>query len=194
MGVASIAQRGNGRPAGPPAGWLRSWPMGTKGTPATDVLRRAGIAHQVHEYEAMPTGGRAERGAHVPYGRVAAAALAIPEERIFKTLVADVDGKLVAAVVPVARELDPKRLAEAVGGRRAAMADPAVAERATGYVVGGISPIGGRRPMPTVVDASALEWDTVFVSGGRRGLQVELAPADLVRVTSGRTAPVAREG
>jgi Cys-tRNA(Pro)/Cys-tRNA(Cys) deacylase len=167
--------------------------MGTKGTPATDVLRRAGIAHQVHEYEARPT-GRAERGAHVPYGRVAAAALGIPEERIFKTLVAEVDGKLVAAVVPVARELDPKRLAEAVGGRRAAMADPAVAERATGYVVGGISPIGGRRPMPTVVDASALEWDTVFVSGGRRGLQVELAPADLVRVTSGRTAPVAREG
>ena len=194
MGVASIAQRGRRRPVDPTAGWLRSRPMGAKGTPATDLLRRTGVAHRVHEYEAQSSGGRAERGAQVSYGRAAAAALGIPEERIFKTLVVEVDGRLVAAVVPVARELDPKRVAEAVGGRRAAMAEPAVAERATGYVVGGISPIGGRRPMLTIVDESVMGWDTVFVSAGRRGLQVELAPADLVRVTSARTAPVAREG
>jgi Cys-tRNA(Pro)/Cys-tRNA(Cys) deacylase len=168
--------------------------MGTKGTPATEALRRAGVVHRIHEYEAQAAAGRPERGAHVSYGRAAASALGIPEDRIFKTLIAEVDGRLVAAVVPVAGELDPKRLAEAVGGRRAVLAEPPVAQRATGYVVGGISPIGGRRPMPTVVDTSAMGWDTVFVSGGRRGLQVELAPADLVRVTSARTAAVAREG
>ena len=111
---------------------------------------------------------------------------------VFKTLLADVDGRLVVAVVPVDRSLDLKALATAVGGKRAVMAEPAVAERATGYVVGGISPLGQRRRLPTVVDASALDRPTMLVSAGRRGLDVELAPADLVRLTAAVTAPLAR--
>jgi Cys-tRNA(Pro)/Cys-tRNA(Cys) deacylase len=113
--------------------------------------------------------------------------------RVFKTLVAAVDGRLVAAVVPVSGELDLKALAATLGGRRAALADQAEAERATGYVVGGISPLGGRRRLPTVLDASAAAHPTIFVSGGRRGLQVELAPADLARLAGAIEAPVARD-
>ena len=172
--------------------------MSARGTPATEALRLAGIAHTVHEYEATPPGpGDASvRPGHgrTGYGRTAAAALGIGEDRIFKTLVADVDGRLVAAVVPVAGELDLKRVAHAFGGRRANMAEPAAAERATGYVVGGISPIAGRRALPTVVDVSARAYATIYVSAGRRGLQVELAPDDLIRVTNARTAAVARAG
>ena len=119
-------------------------------------------------------------------------ALGLDPAQVFKTLLADVDGGLVVAVVPVDRSLDLKALAAAAGGKRAVMADPAAAERATGYVVGGISPLGQRRRLPTVVDASALEWATVLVSAGRRGLDVELAPADLVRLTNAVTAAVAR--
>jgi Cys-tRNA(Pro)/Cys-tRNA(Cys) deacylase len=111
---------------------------------------------------------------------------------VFKTLVAEVDGALTVAVVPVDAQVDLKALAGAVGGKRATMADPAAAERATGYVVGGISPLGQRRRLPTVVDVTALEFPTVLVSAGRRGLDVELPPSELVRLTDARTAPVAR--
>lgn len=159
-------------------------------TPALLLLRAAGVPHVVHEYELDRARARAE-GRHA-YGLEAAAALGVAPDRIFKTLVATVDGTLVMAVVPVSGELDLKRLAEAVDGRRAAMADPAVAERATGYVVGGISPLGGRRRLRTVVDGSALAHTAILVSAGRRGLQVELDPAALVRLTGASVAPIVR--
>ena len=154
------------------------------GTPAIAALSAAGVAFTVHEYDHDPRAAS--------YGEEAATALGVTADRVFKTLCADVDGTLVVAVVPVAGQLDLKALARAVEGRRAAMADPKVAERATGYVVGGISPLGQRRPHPTVVDESALAHPTVFVSAGRRGLEVELSPAELVRLTSARTAPLRR--
>lgn len=156
--------------------------MAGGGTRALDELRRRRIEHRVHEYESEAGGrtGSSSRG----WGAAAAAALGVDPHRIHKTLVAAVDGRLVVAVVAVAAEVDLKALAAAVSGRRAAMADPAEAERATGYVRGGISPIGQRRRLPTVVDRGALAWPTILVSGGRRGLQVELAPADLVAVSA----------
>ena len=134
----------------------------------------------------------AAHGRGLSYGEEAAAALGVDPRRVFKTLVADVDGALTVAVVPVDASLDLKALAAAVGGKRATMAEPAAAERATGYVVGGISPLGQRRRLRTVVDASALDFATVLVSAGRRGVDVELAPADLVRLTGAGTAPIAR--
>jgi Cys-tRNA(Pro)/Cys-tRNA(Cys) deacylase len=161
------------------------------GTRALDELRRAGVAHVVHEYEPVEPGGR-PRDTRPRYGEAAAAALDVDPRRIHKTLVATVDGRLVVAIVPVASELDLKALAGAIGGRKAAMADPAEAERATGYVRGGISPLAQRRRLPTVVDAAALDWRTIHVSAGRRGMQVELAPADLVRLTGAVTAAIAR--
>jgi Cys-tRNA(Pro)/Cys-tRNA(Cys) deacylase len=125
------------------------------------------------------------------FGLEAAEALGVEPARVFKTLLAEADGRLVVGIVPVFARLDLKALARAVGARKASMADPSVAQRATGYVVGGISPLGQKRPHPTVVDASALDHPTVLVSGGRRGLDVELAPADLVALTSAVTAPIA---
>lgn len=163
--------------------------MSAKGTPAVLALRSAGVRHTIHEYEA---GSGSGREGHRAYGEEAAAALGVPPDRIFKTLVAAVDGRLAVAVVPVAGELDLKRLADALGGRKAAMAEPSEAERATGYVVGGISPLGQRRRLPLVVDDSALGQPTVYVSGGRRGLQVELEPGDLVRLTGATVASIAR--
>jgi Cys-tRNA(Pro)/Cys-tRNA(Cys) deacylase len=154
-------------------------------TPAVRVLERAEVPHTLHPYDADHP---SEHG----YGEAAAAALGVPPERVFKTLVTRVDGTLTVAVVPVSGSLDLKALAAAAGGRKAAMADPADAERTTGYVRGGISPLGQRRALPTVVDDSALGFGTVMVSAGRRGLQVELAPADLVRLTRARTAPIGR--
>jgi len=154
------------------------------GTPATVALTRAGITWTPHVYDHDP--------AAASYGLEAAAALGVDAERVFKTLVASVDGKLAVAVVPVTGQLDLKALATAVGGKRAEMADPAAAERTTGYVRGGISPLGQRKALPTVVDESATTYDTVFVSGGRRGFDVELAPMDLVRLTSARVAAIAR--
>ena len=127
-----------------------------------------------------------------PYGEAAAAALGIEPERMLKTLLAVVDGRLVCGVVPVAGSLDLKALATAVGGKRGVMAEPAAAERSTGYVVGGISPLGQRTRLPTVVDETAELFDTVFVSAGRRGLSVELAPGELVRLTGAVVADVAR--
>jgi len=153
------------------------------GTPAVQALERAGVAHTLHPYDHDP---RADS-----YGLEAAEVLGVEPARVFKTLLADADGRIVVAVVPVSGRLDLKALARAVGARKAAMADPAVAQRATGYVVGGISPFGQKRPHPTVVDVSALEHDTVLVSAGRRGLDVELAPGDLVSLTSATTAAIA---
>ncbi|MFD3541689.1 Cys-tRNA(Pro) deacylase [Streptomyces sp. NPDC058662] len=154
------------------------------GTPAIVALTAAGVAFTTHAYAHDP--------AHPSYGEEAAQALGVPPERVFKTLVADVDGVLTVAVVPVSGSLDLKALATAVGGKRAAMADPALAERATGYVRGGISPLGQRKRLRTVLDASASEHATICCSAGRRGLEVELAPADLAALTGAVLAPVAR--
>jgi Cys-tRNA(Pro)/Cys-tRNA(Cys) deacylase len=165
--------------------------VASQGTRAIEQLRRAGVAHAVHPYTPAARAGR-DRDERPNYGLEAAAALGVEPSRVFKTLVADVDGRLALAVVPVTHELDLKRLAAALGGRTATLADPAVAERATGYVIGGISPIAGRRPLPVVLDASAGAHTTVLVSAGRRGLQVELSPADLARLVDARNAPIAR--
>ncbi|HUJ05375.1 MAG TPA: Cys-tRNA(Pro) deacylase [Streptosporangiaceae bacterium] len=158
--------------------------MAARGTRATEQLTRLGIAFRVHPYASDHSGEA--------YGTQAAAALGVPPERVFKTLVASVDGRLAVAVVPVAGQLSLKALADAAGGKKAEMAQPADAERATGYVVGGISPIAQRRRLPVFVDATALDYDTVFCSAGQRGLQLELAPADLIRVTSAVIAPIGR--
>lgn len=154
------------------------------GTPATVALTRAGVPFTLHPYEHDPRAAS--------YGTEAAEALGVPAERVFKTLMAEVGGSLVVAIVPVSGQLDLKALARAVGGGKAAMADPAAAERATGYVVGGISPFGQKRAHPTVLDDSALTHPTVLVSGGRRGLDLEISPADLVRVLEATTAQIGR--
>ncbi|MFL6075073.1 MAG: Cys-tRNA(Pro) deacylase [Mycobacteriales bacterium] len=154
--------------------------MAGRGTPAIQALTRAKIPFTVHEYAHDP--------AHPSYGVEAAEALGVVPDRVFKTLVTEVDGALAVGVVPVTGSLNLKALAAAVGGKRAAMADPAAAERATGYVRGGISPLGQRRRLRTVIDESALAHPTVYVSAGRRGLEIELAPADLVALTSAAVA------
>jgi Cys-tRNA(Pro)/Cys-tRNA(Cys) deacylase len=154
------------------------------GTPATVALTRAGIPFTAHAYEHDPRAAA--------YGLEAAEKLGVDPDRVFKTLLANVDGALAVGVVPVAMQLDLKALAQALGGKRAEMADPALAERRTGYVVGGISPIGQRAALPTVLDESAILAETILVSGGRRGLDVELAPDDLLAVTGGRYARIAR--
>ncbi len=158
---------------------------GAGGTPATVALTRAGVPFTLHPYEHDP---RAES-----FGLEAAEALGVPPERVFKTLLAEAGGRLVVGIVPVTGQLDLKALARAVGAPKATMADPAAAERSTGYVVGGISPVGQKRALATVLDDSALGHETVFVSGGRRGLDLELTPADLVRATSATTAPIRRD-
>jgi Cys-tRNA(Pro)/Cys-tRNA(Cys) deacylase len=145
------------------------------GTPATVALSRAGIAFSEHPYEHDP--------AAASYGLEAAEVLGLPAALVFKTLLVAVDGSLVVGIVPVTGQLDLKAVAAAVGGKKASMADPADAERATGYVVGGISPIGQKRRHRTVLDDSATGFGTVYVSGGRRGLDLGLSPDDLVRVT-----------
>jgi Cys-tRNA(Pro)/Cys-tRNA(Cys) deacylase len=153
------------------------------GTPATALLTRSKIAFTLHPYEHDP---RAQA-----YGEEAAAALGIDAARIFKTLIATVDGKLACAVVPVAARLDLKAFAAALGGKRAELADPAAAARATGYVVGGISPIGQKSRLPVVLDASAEQFETVYVSAGKRGLQVQLRPADLALAAGALVAAIA---
>ncbi|MBF9133937.1 Cys-tRNA(Pro) deacylase [Plantactinospora sp. S1510] len=157
--------------------------MAGRGTPATALLTRQRVPHTLHPYDVAPETPN--------YGAEVAAALGVPPERVFKSLVAAVDGVLTVAVVPVTGELDLKTLATAVGGKRAALADRTLAERTTGYVRGGISPLGQRRALPTVVDASAERFPTIYVSAGRRGLQLELDPADLIRLTAATTAPLA---
>ncbi|WP_258723811.1 Cys-tRNA(Pro) deacylase [Cellulomonas sp. NS3] len=156
------------------------------GTPALVALAAAGVAHTAHPYEHDPA-------SDVGYGLEAAQALGVPPEQVFKTLMTSVDGTLTVAVVPVTGKLDLKALAHAAGGKKAAMAERAAAERATGYVAGGISPLGQKTPHPTVVDETVWLFDTVLVSGGRRGLDVELAPADLVRLTDATVADIARD-
>jgi len=155
------------------------------GTPATVALARTGVDFTAHAYEHDPRAAA--------YGLEAAEKLGLDPDRVFKTLLATVDGTLAVGIVPVALQLDLKALAQALGGKRAEMADPAVAERKTGYVVGGISPIGQKTTLATVLDESAIVCETIFVSGGRRGLDLELAPDDLLAVTRGRYAPIARE-
>lgn len=153
-------------------------------TPALRYLDRRAIAHTVHEYRHDPT--------VTAYGDEAASVLGVDPARIFKTIVCTTGSRLVVAVVPVGCEVDLRALAAEVGAKRVDTATAAEAERATGYVIGGISPLGQKRALPAVVDESALSWGSVFVSAGRRGLEVELAPADLVAATSASVAAVAR--
>ncbi|GGK92467.1 Cys-tRNA(Pro) deacylase [Mangrovihabitans endophyticus] len=152
------------------------------GTPATALLTERQVAHGLHPYEVSPDAAN--------YGALVAAALGVAPERVFKTLIADVDGALVVAVVPVTGDVDLKSLAQAVGGKRAAMADRAVAERSSGYVRGGISPLGQRRRLPTVVDESARTLTEMYVSAGKRGLQVSLHPDVLVQLTDATWARI----
>jgi Cys-tRNA(Pro)/Cys-tRNA(Cys) deacylase len=153
-------------------------------TPATTVLKRAGVHFRLHPYDHQ----RSIRS----YGLEAAQALGVPATQVFKTLLADVDSQLVVAVVPVCGSLDLKALASARRGKRAAMAASAAAERATGYVIGGISPLGQRKRLPTIIDHTALEHETVYISAGKRGLDIELSPSDLIRLTAATTARIAR--
>jgi Cys-tRNA(Pro)/Cys-tRNA(Cys) deacylase len=156
--------------------------MAGRGTPATAQLTKAKVVHRVLSHE---------HGCGAAYGPEAAEILGLDPATVFKTLVADVDGTLTVGVVPVSAMLDLKALAAAVGGKRAKMADVAAAERATGYVAGGISPLGQRRRLRTVLDASARDLATMHCSAGRRGLEVQLAPADLARLTGATFAPIA---
>lgn len=159
--------------------------MAGKGTPAIVAAERAKVAYTMHEYVHDP---RAES-----YGLEAAEALGVAPERVFKTLLAAVDGaRLVVAVVPVVAQLDLRALAAAAGGRKAELAKPGDAERATGYVVGGISPLGQKRRLPTFLDISVEGHRTIHVSAGRRGLEIELAPADLAALTGATVASIAR--
>jgi len=154
------------------------------GTPATVALARAEVSFSLHAYDHDPRA--------TSFGLEAAEALGVDPDRVFKTLLASLDGRLVVGIVPVTGQLDLKALARALGGARAVMAEVAAAERATGYVAGGISPIGQKKAHPTVLDETALLFDTIFVSGGRRGLDVELATDDLVRLTGAVVAPIGR--
>lgn len=156
----------------------------TGGTPATVALDRAGVAYVVRSYDHDPSAPS--------YGLEAAQALGVAPERVFKTLLVESERGLGVGIVPVDALLDLKAIAAALGVKKVAMADPAAAERSTGYVVGGISPIGQRKTLPTVLEESALGFDTVLVSGGKRGLDLELAPHDLIALTGGSTAPIAR--
>lgn len=158
--------------------------MAGRETQATRAAKAAGIGFRVHEYEHDPK--------HESYGLEAAEALGQDPARVFKTLVAAAGGELVVCCVPVAAQLDLKAVAAATGTRRAELAGVREAERATGYVAGGISPLGQRRRLPTLVDESALAFPTVYVSAGRRGLEIELAPADLLRLAGGRAASIAK--
>jgi Cys-tRNA(Pro)/Cys-tRNA(Cys) deacylase len=161
--------------------------VSSRGTPATDLLRRLAVPHAIREYEIHPS----PDGRH-NYGAEAAAALGVDPACVFKTLIVAADERLSVGIVPVTGELDLKAVAAALDARRAVMADPAAAERSSGYVVGGISPFGQKRRLPSVLDASAMRHDRILVSAGRRGLQVEVSPQDLVRVLDARLAPIVR--
>ncbi len=153
-------------------------------TPAINKAKQAKIAYTVHEYEHDP--------AAESYGREAAQKMGVAPERVYKTLVAADDHDLYVAVVPVMYQLDLKRLAKAVGAKKMTMADVAVVERVTGYVVGGVSPLGQKKRLRTVIDASARDHATMFVSAGRRGMEIELSPEDLAALTGAAFAPLAR--
>lgn len=158
----------------------------TSGTQAILALEKSGVAHTIHPYEHDPSND-------LGYGLEAAQAIGVAAAQVFKTLMTSVDGKLVVGIVPVDKKMDLKAVAAAAGGKKAVMAEVAAAERATGYVVGGISPLGQKTRHTTILDDSALSFDTVYVSGGRRGLDVGVAPADLIMLTSAVTAPIARD-
>lgn len=153
-------------------------------TPAVTVAARAGVEFRVHRYDHDPDAPS--------YGEEAADALGVDPQRVYKTLVALVDSRPAVAIVAVSGELDLKALAAALEGRKAVMAHPAEAERLTGYLVGGISPLGQKRKLRTVLDTGARRWPTIYVSAGRRGLELELAPDDLIRLTAATVAPVGR--
>ncbi|MBF1802048.1 Cys-tRNA(Pro) deacylase [Alloalcanivorax profundimaris] len=153
-------------------------------TPAVKAAEKAGVDFQLHAYEHDPQAGS--------YGREAAECLGLAPERVFKTLLAEVDGKVQVAMVPVDHSLDLKALARAAGGKKAAMVDGPRAERLTGYVLGGISPLGQKKRLPLWLDDSAHRQPSLYMSAGRRGLEIEMAPADLLALTGGRLAPLAR--
>ncbi|APZ41760.1 Cys-tRNA(Pro) deacylase [Acidihalobacter ferrooxydans] len=154
-------------------------------TPAIDLAKQHGIAHRIHAYTHDPT--------CTAYGDEAASQLGVEADRVFKTLVVDLgDRKLAVAVLPVSCTLSLKLVARAAGARKAAMADKTVAERATGYVLGGISPLGQKKALPTVIDISARDYASIFVSAGRRGLEIELAADDLRQLTGARFAKLSQ--
>jgi Cys-tRNA(Pro)/Cys-tRNA(Cys) deacylase len=164
------------------------------GTQATVALDAAGLTYTVHDYEVSGVApGRVAKAGDETYGEAVAAAIGVEPDRVFKTLIANVDNELIVAVVPVVTTLDLKALATAVAGKRADMADVSLAERTTGYVVGGISPFGQRKKLRTVVDETAELFDTVFVSAGKRGQQLEVSPADLLSLTTAIVWPIARQ-
>jgi len=160
--------------------------QGKGGTPATVLLQKQGIAFRLHEFHHDP--------AEKHYGTAAAQALGADPDQVFKTLLATVEGLpapgIAVGIVPVSGQLSLKELATAVGGKRATMCDPLVAQRVTGYVVGGISPFGQKKLLPTAIDETCLLYDTIFVSGGKRGFDIEVAPDDLIRVLAAVTAPI----
>jgi len=153
-------------------------------TPAVDQARKAGIAHRIHEYSHDPV--------NESYGLEAAEKLGLDPVQVFKTLVVSLDGKALAVgIVPVAGKLNLKQIAKAAGAKKAAMADPVEVERVTGYVLGGVSPLGQKKRLKTFIDDSATTLSTIHVSAGRRGLEIELSPQDLARLTSGTFVPIA---
>ncbi len=148
-------------------------------TPAIQLVRKAGINHRIHEY--------AHDAAHSSYGLEAAEKMGVSADRVFKTLVVTMDnGKLAVGVLPVSQQLSMKRMAKAMGAKKLEMADTTAVQRSTGYVLGGVSPLGQKKRLPTVIDSSAQDLDTMFVSAGRRGLEIELEPADLLALTAAK--------
>lgn len=155
-------------------------------TPGINAVRKANMAHSIHEYDHDPS--------TESYGTEAAEKMAVDSARVFKTLVVAIDGKeLAVGVVPVTTMLNMKLIARAASGKKAAMADKQSVQRSTGYVLGGVSPLGQKRKLRTYIDASARSFTTIFVSAGRRGLEIELAPDDLARLTGGTFAPLHQE-
>jgi len=156
-------------------------------TPAINLLRQQKITHQVHEYSHDP--GAAS------YGLEAAEKLGLDPQQVFKTLVVQIDGKsLAVAIIPVAARLGMKQIAKAAGGKKAEMADPAAVERSTGYVLGGVSPLGQKKRLPTWIDSSAASLPSIHISAGRRGLEIEIAPDDLARLTNAGFTELAQSG
>jgi Cys-tRNA(Pro)/Cys-tRNA(Cys) deacylase len=155
-------------------------------TPAMVMLERSGIEFAVHAFDHDLVDSQ-----ELGYGRAAAHALGVDESRVFKTLLAQSEKSAVVAIVPVAAQLSLKALALVLGVKRCEMVPANDAQRITGYVVGGISPFGQKKKLFTVIDESALDLPTIFVSGGRRGLDIEVAPADLIRVLDAKTGALA---